>query len=114
MGKRTREEMDRDNALKKERYANDREWREKKLARQRERWANNPEYRKKKLARTRESIWRKKGMQFTIEQRDAMLSAQGGRCAICGTDKPGGRGAGTPITVMSPAGCGASSVTTAT
>jgi hypothetical protein len=29
---------------------------------------------------------------LTLEQFDAMLTAQGGVCALCGTDQPGGRG----------------------
>jgi hypothetical protein len=29
---------------------------------------------------------------LTLEQWEIMLSEQGGRCAICGTDKPGGIG----------------------
>lgn len=30
---------------------------------------------------------------LTIAQYDEMLASQDGRCAICGTDKPGGKGA---------------------
>ena len=110
MGKKTRGQMDRDNSRNRERYANDPEFREKAKAMVRGRYANNPEFREKKLTKEREryandpeyrerhksyrleKIWRKNGIHFTIEQRDAMLSAQGGRCAICGTDEPGGRG----------------------
>lgn len=33
----------------------------------------------------------KKCYGMTVEQYDTMLEAQGGRCAICGTDEPGGK-----------------------
>jgi hypothetical protein len=39
--------------------------------------------------RRRSSLMRKYGI--TVEQYDSMLAEQGGRCACCGTDEPGGR-----------------------
>ena len=39
----------------------------------------------------RKSLKKKYGI--TVEQYDEMLEAQGGRCACCGTDTPGGKGA---------------------
>jgi hypothetical protein len=41
-------------------------------------------------AHDRSSLLRKYGL--TPEQWDELLAAQGGRCAICRTDEPGGRG----------------------
>lgn len=44
-----------------------------------------------------ENIWRKSYYKthygMTPEQFDEMVRNQGGKCAICGADKPGGRGA---------------------
>lgn len=83
---------------------------EKRLARNarsREKRAENPEHYRQIEARKRERIRQdrpdeyrrqymssnlKKTHGITLEQKRSMLSAQGGKCAICGTTEPGGRG----------------------
>lgn len=53
------------------------------------RWRkNNPEAYRRYV---RNSAFKQK-YGITLEERDAMLEAQDGRCAICGTDQPGKRG----------------------
>jgi hypothetical protein len=54
----------------------------------RERRAANPEA----AAARRRSAGLRRRYGITVEQYDEMLAAQGGVCALCGTDQPGGRG----------------------
>lgn len=64
--------------------------REAILVQKRERWAgaySTDEYRKRRQASNFKSR-----MGITIQQRDEMLAAQGGVCAICKLDDPLGRG----------------------
>lgn len=42
--------------------------------------------------RRRYGNWLKRNYGITIDNYDSMLASQGGRCALCGTDKPRGRG----------------------
>lgn len=52
------------------------------------RYANEPDYKARKDRQSMESLYRKRyGMERS--DREAMLQAQGGVCAICGTDSPG-------------------------
>ena len=52
-------------------------------------WAKaNPE----KEAANKRRIDLKRRYGITVEQYDEMLAEQGGRCACCGTDTPGGNG----------------------
>lgn len=39
---------------------------------------------------SRKCNWKNQGIDFSIAQYEAMLKEQGGRCAICNTDSPGG------------------------
>jgi muconolactone delta-isomerase len=55
------------------------------------RYANEPEYRARKDKQANEARMQRKYGIGTAE-RDKILKAQGGVCAICGIDKPGGRG----------------------
>lgn len=52
-------------------------------------WDDN---RREKERRRRYNYWLRKNYGITIEQYDAMYAAQGGRCKICATSAPRGRG----------------------
>jgi hypothetical protein len=81
----------------KQRYAEDREFREKKLARSRtnhwknrekinaqarEKWKSDPEFRARGCARSKET-WRRTTYGLTTADYNRMLMAQNGACAIC-------------------------------
>lgn len=89
-------------AIRREKYASDPEYRAHVLARnkkqreanrdainaaRRERWANDPDFREKQNSTRRPKPYRayalKKNYGLTLEQYDEMLEAQGGVCAIC-------------------------------
>jgi len=38
------------------------------------------------------NIWLQRDHDITVDQYDEILASQGGKCAICGTTDPGGRG----------------------
>jgi hypothetical protein len=48
----------------------------------------NPERRN---ATSRKHAWKRQGIAITMEDFQRRLLEQGGRCAMCGTDKPGAR-----------------------
>lgn len=60
-------------------------------ARHKSKYANDPEYRARKN-RSANLCRMRKRYGLTPEDRQAMIEAQNGRCAICGTLEPGGRG----------------------
>lgn len=63
-----------------------------KLAKAKETRAGWSEERKAQEQRRRYSRWLQRQYGISIAEFDSMFAAQGGRCAICGTDDPGGRG----------------------
>ena len=82
-------------ARNKERYASDPEYRRKVIER-----ASAPKARARQRTRKRSPEGRRKAKDYelrtkfgiTVEDFEVMLSEQGGRCAVCGTDSPGGQG----------------------
>jgi hypothetical protein len=86
----------------KERMESDPIYREMRNARRRE-WMDRPEVREHRSVYSREwhethrkgnteelrRLALKSNYGLTLEQYEAMVAAQGGRCAICGTDHPG-------------------------
>ena len=67
--------------LRREKYEKDAEHREKVKAQARKYNAKNPEVKKANRFKQEFSI--------TLDQYNAMLESQGGRCAICGAEKTG-------------------------
>lgn len=53
---------------------------------------NNPEKRLGETLRSRLANWGKQGIRFSHEEYDELLASQGGKCAVCRTANPGGRG----------------------
>lgn len=78
----TPERLERKNSSRRNRYAEDPEWREKHLAAVKEWQRANPDKRHAQRLR-------KYGL--TRARYYEMLAEQGGVCAICGTDNPGDR-----------------------
>ena len=81
----SRVNRDRINASRRERYANDTEYRENELAKRRKRYADDAEYREKDRARRRKyargNVCRRHGL--SVVQFEAMLEQQQGACGIC-------------------------------
>lgn len=65
-------------------------YRAKEAARHKHKYATDPAYRARKDQAANEARL-KSTYGITSKERDKMLANQNGRCAICGTDKPGGR-----------------------
>ena len=92
---------------KREKWKNDPEYRAAELEKQRQKRLNNPEkwkeyhrnrkrrltldpeYREELTLKERDRGYRKLGS--SLDEYEKMFKEQGGRCKICGTDKPGGK-----------------------
>jgi hypothetical protein len=61
------------------------------LARKRERYRSDPEFRERKKARSQRDYYLRT-YNLTLEEKDEMLVAQDGKCALCETDDPGKSG----------------------
>lgn len=73
-----------ENARLKFRYKNDPEFRAKILAYHKNKYRTDPKWRAARIA----SGYKKKSIGVSREQRNAMIEAQGGLCAICGDPLP--------------------------
>lgn len=79
MWKRNREQRDRRNAQRREKYATDLEYKERQKAKVKEWQAANP---------TKRKAQRIKKYSLSFEEYESILSAHEGKCAICGyTDR---------------------------
>ena len=81
--KKTPEQIAERNRKRRERYANDPEYREREKAQARRRSALNPQA--KKNGRLKQEFG------ITLEQYNELLAKQGGKCAICGATVTGVR-----------------------
>jgi hypothetical protein len=90
---------DEERKYQREWYKNNVEKRRATARENMKRWrANNPEKSKeiqrrfrKKFPERHKRYFLKKSYGMTLEQREAMLAAQGGKCAICTSPEPNGR-----------------------